>query len=99
LLTYTDDALQEIVRQELQDILGLNVTPRFARVFRWPCAMPQYETGHLDRVAAMEKLLQEMPGISIIGNSFYGIGIPDCIRSARQAVEAIIASALQPASV
>jgi oxygen-dependent protoporphyrinogen oxidase len=99
LLNYSDEALQDIVRKELQDILGLNATPRFVRVFRWACALPQYETGHLDRVAAMEKLLQGLPGVSIIGNSFYGIGIPDCIRSARQAVETITASALQPASV
>lgn len=99
LLNYSDEALQAIVQKELKDILGLSAAPRFVRVFRWTCALPQYETGHLERVAEMEKLLQELPGIHIAGNSFYGIGIPDCIRSARRAVEAITSSALQPASV
>lgn len=99
LLSYSDDELQKIVLQELKDILGLSAEPRFTRVFRWECALPQYETGHLERVAAMEKLLAEMPGVHIIGNSFYGIGIPDCIRSARLAVEKITSSVLQPAAV
>jgi len=99
LLTYDDAALEAIARKELQEILGLNAQPRFARVFRWETALPQYETGHLERVAQMEQWVGEMPGLGIIGNSFRGIGVPDCIRSARLAVARITASALQPASV
>jgi protoporphyrinogen/coproporphyrinogen III oxidase len=99
LFDYSDEALQVILQKELQEILGLTVAPRFVRVFRWDFALPQYETGHLERVAEMEKFLQELPGIYIAGNSFYGIGIPDCIRSARKAVDTITSSVLQPASV
>jgi len=99
LLSYTDEQLQEIVLRELKEVLHLSASPRFMRVFRWQHALPQYHTGHLQRVAEMEKLLQKLPGIYIIGNSFYGIGIPDCIRSARQAVEVVTSSVLQPAAV
>jgi protoporphyrinogen/coproporphyrinogen III oxidase len=99
LLSYTDEALAGIAQKELKDILDLGATPRFVRVFRWPCALPQYETGHLTRVAQMEELLGELPGISIIGNSFYGIGVPDCIRSGRMAAEKITTAALEPAAV
>jgi protoporphyrinogen/coproporphyrinogen III oxidase len=99
LLSHSDDTLQEIAQKDLSDILCLSRQPRFARVFRWETAMPQYETGHLERVAEMEKLLTELPGIQIIGNSFYGIGIPDCIRSARLAVKKITSAAFEPASV
>jgi oxygen-dependent protoporphyrinogen oxidase len=98
-LRFSDDALKEIVLQELKEILGLAEAPKFIRIFRWGSAMPQYVTGHLERAAAMEKLLAEMPGCHIIGNSLYGVGIPDCIRSARLAVEKVTSSALQPASV
>jgi oxygen-dependent protoporphyrinogen oxidase len=98
LLGYSDGAIEETVLRELKEILGLSVKPRFTRVFRWECALPQYEAGHLERVAEMEKLLAELPGAHIIGNSFHGIGIPDCIRSARLAVERITSSVLQPAS-
>jgi oxygen-dependent protoporphyrinogen oxidase len=99
LLTHSDEALQQFARQELKDILGLNAEPKFARTFRWDRAMAQYETGHLDRVAEMEKIIAAMPGFYIIGNSFHGIGVPDCIKSARLAVEQITSDVSQPASV
>jgi oxygen-dependent protoporphyrinogen oxidase len=99
LLTHSDEALQQFARQELKAILGLNAEPRFARTFRWDRAMAQYETGHLDRVAEMEKIIAEMPGFHIIGNSFHGIGVPDCIKSARLAVEQITSGVSQPATV
>ena len=99
LLTYDETTLEGIARNELQTILGLNVKPRFSRVFRWGCALPQYEIGHLERVAQMERWIAEMPGLAIIGNSFHGIGVPDCIRSARQAVAKVAAGTLLPASV
>jgi oxygen-dependent protoporphyrinogen oxidase len=98
LLGYSDGAIEETVLRELKEILGLSVKPRFTRVFRWESALPQYETGHLDRVAEMEKMLAELPGVHVVGNSFHGIGIPDCIRSARLAVERVTSSVLQPAS-
>jgi oxygen-dependent protoporphyrinogen oxidase len=95
---YGDGALLDLAQRELQEMIGLKATPRFHRVFRWACALPQYTTGHLERVAEMEGYLQGIPGLHIIGNSLHGIGIPDCIRSARKAVEMITSSALQPAS-
>jgi oxygen-dependent protoporphyrinogen oxidase len=99
LLTHSEDSLQQIARQELKEILGLNAEPRFARTFRWDRAMAQYETGHLDRVAEMEKIIAAMPGFHIIGNSFHGIGVPDCIKSAWLAVEQITSGVSHPATV
>jgi oxygen-dependent protoporphyrinogen oxidase len=99
LLTHSDEALQQFARQELKDILGLTARPRFAQTFRWDRAMAQYETGHLDRVAEMEKIIAAMPGFHIIGNSFHGIGVPDCIKSARLAVEQVTSGVSQPATV
>ncbi|HET7871588.1 MAG TPA: protoporphyrinogen oxidase [Terriglobales bacterium] len=92
LMSYSDEALLETARGEIQEILSLGAEPRLARVFRWNCALPQYETGHLERVAAMEKILAEMPGLELIGNSFYGIGIPDCIKSGKTAAQKLISS-------
>jgi protoporphyrinogen/coproporphyrinogen III oxidase len=99
LLTHSDEALQQFARQELKEILGLTAEPKFARTFRWDRAMAQYETGHLDRVAEMEKVIAAMPGFHIIGNSFHGIGVPDCIKSARLVVEQITSGVSQPAAV
>ena len=99
LLAYSDPALFDLAQQELTEIMGLKARPRFARVFRWACALPQYATGHLDRVEVMEESLAGLSGLQIIGNSFYGIGIPDCIRSGKKAASAITSAVLQPAAV
>jgi oxygen-dependent protoporphyrinogen oxidase len=96
LLSYSDEDFVRMARQELKEILGEDAQPRFTRTFRWDRAMAQYETGHPERVAEMEKIIAQMPGFYMIGNSFHGIGVPDCIKSARLAVEAITSGASQP---
>ena len=82
-----DEWLLSTMQKELADLLKLREKPLFAKVYRWDCALPQYSTGHLERVAQMEKAIAELPGLQLVGNSFYGIGIPDCIRSGRKAAE------------
>jgi len=52
--------------------------------------MPQYEIGHLDRVAETENDLGHFPGLTLAGNSYRGAGIPDCIRSGEVAAEAMM---------
>ncbi|HLK53385.1 MAG TPA: protoporphyrinogen oxidase [Candidatus Angelobacter sp.] len=99
LLSHTDEDLQQMAREDLKDVLGLTAEPIFARTFRWDRAMAQYETGHLERIAEMEKIIATMPGFHIIGNSFHGIGVPDCIKSAQQAVEQITFGVSQHAPV
>jgi oxygen-dependent protoporphyrinogen oxidase len=42
-------------------------------------------------VAKIEQMLNEMPGLHMIGNSFHGIGIPDCIKSGKEAAENLVA--------
>jgi oxygen-dependent protoporphyrinogen oxidase len=92
LLNHPDAELSQIALSELKEILGLTTEPCLQRVFRWESALPQYSVGHLERVAEMERVLAEIPGVQIIGNSFHGVGLPDCIRSGREAVERIISS-------
>jgi protoporphyrinogen/coproporphyrinogen III oxidase len=88
--TQTDHWLLSTMLAEIKEILQVRETPLFAHIYRWDCALPQYSTGHLERVAEMEKILGAMSGLQVIGNSFHGIGIPDCIRSGKQAAERLI---------
>jgi len=80
-----DDQIVGIVRNELQQILGLRAAPVFVRVSRWKSAMAQYSVGHLDRLDRIERLRQQLPALALAGNAYRGIGIPDCIRSGRDA--------------
>ena len=92
LMDYSDDELKSLALQELKEILGLDAQPQFSCVFRWGQALPQYETGHLERAAEIEARLSKTPGLQVIGNSLYGVGIPDCIKSARLAVEKLLST-------
>jgi oxygen-dependent protoporphyrinogen oxidase len=85
-----DDQIIGIVRDELQQILGLRAEPLFARVYKWKSAMAQYGVGHLDRLERIERLRQHLPGLALAGNAYRGIGVPDCVRSGRDAAEHLL---------
>ena len=86
-----DDEMVAAVRDEFRDLLGVSAAPGFAEVRRWPDSMPQYEVGHLTRVAEIERLVAEIPSFAIAGAAYRGVGIPDCIRSGEDAADAIFA--------
>lgn len=92
LIGQSDAEVVQLTRMELRSIVGIYAEPRFARLYRWPAAMAQYEVGHLDRVAEIERLRAELPGLALIGNAYRGIGVPDCVRSGRDAAADITRS-------
>ena len=81
-----------VVRNELQQILGLRAEPLFARVYKWKSAMAQYGVGHLERLDRMERLRQQLPGVALAGNAYSGIGVPDCVRTGRDAAKHLVES-------
>lgn len=85
----SDDGIIAIVRNELQQILGLRPAPLFARVYKWKSAMAQYGVGHLERLDRIERLRQQMPGLLLAGNGYRGIGVPDCVRSGQEAAQQV----------
>jgi oxygen-dependent protoporphyrinogen oxidase len=87
-----DDQIVGIVRNELQQIIGLRAAPLFARVYKWRSAMAQYGVGHLERLDRIERLRQQLPGLALAGNAYRGIGVPDCVRSGRDAAKMCLES-------
>jgi oxygen-dependent protoporphyrinogen oxidase len=84
-LARTDEELIQLASDELREILRIDQTPLLARVYRWPRAMPQYEVGHLGRLAAIGERLDHLPGVFLAGAGYRGVGIPDCIRDGIEA--------------
>jgi oxygen-dependent protoporphyrinogen oxidase len=80
------------VEADLRELLGITARPIFAEVAKWGRSMPQYEVGHLDRIAAIEGEVKKLPGLTLAGNAYRGAGIPDCIRSGEAAAESITIS-------
>jgi oxygen-dependent protoporphyrinogen oxidase len=80
-LKIPDEEILRTVSVELRQILGLTAEPLFSRIYRWERSMAQYEVGHLERVAEIERLRATLPGLALAGNAYRGIGVPDCIKS------------------
>lgn len=85
-----DTTMSRVVLEELDAILGLKAEPAFSKIYRWFKGMPKYTVGHLDRMAVLDRLIAAHRGIHIIGCSYKGIGIGDCIHNAQVAAEKIL---------
>jgi len=89
-ITWDDDALLEIAREELDLTLGITAEPLLTQIYQWEKAMPQYNIGHPERLKRINAALEEFPGLALAGNGYIGIGIPDCIHSGKLAAEKIL---------
>jgi oxygen-dependent protoporphyrinogen oxidase len=89
-LAMADDELERHVRAELQEAMGITARPDAVTIARWPRAFPQYQVGHLERVARVEEALARQPGLVAAGASYRGVGIPACIGQGRRAARAVL---------
>jgi oxygen-dependent protoporphyrinogen oxidase len=92
LLARDDRALLQLAHDDVAPLLGITGDPVLSRVWRHPGTMPQYEVGHLDRVAAIESRLETLPGLALAGGAYRGVGIADCVRSGEAAAERLNSS-------
>lgn len=96
LVQLPDDKLTALAQHEIAATMGVTAKPVACEIFRWVNGNPQYDVGHLDRVAEIEALVNNLPGLYLTGSAYRGIGIPDCIKSALTTVDQIIAQLSQP---
>ncbi len=71
----------ERVLDDLGPILGFRAQPVMTHISRWPRAIPQYELGHLERIAALDTALAGLPGLWTRANWRDGVAVSDCIRN------------------
>jgi protoporphyrinogen/coproporphyrinogen III oxidase len=92
ILALSEEEILRTAREDLKQIIGLGAEPLFTRVFKWKRAMAQYAVGHLERLQRIDALLQKTPGLALAGNGYNGIGVPDCVRSGREAAAKVLES-------
>ena len=59
-------------------------------VRRWPRSLPQYGVGHLERMAQLDQHVTNLGNLTLLGNGYRGVGLPDLIRDARAAARNLI---------
>ncbi len=95
-----DDALVDLVRRDLEVLLGRQHRAALAAapavVARWGGALPQYAPGHLDRVARLRAAVAGEGGLAVAGAFLDGVGVPACVRTARGEVDRLLAGWAPP---
>jgi protoporphyrinogen/coproporphyrinogen III oxidase len=92
LLSEADDQLVARARTQLSRVLGPLPPAAETVVRRWPRSLPQYAVGHLERMAELEATLRTIPGLFLVGNAYYGVGLPDLIRDGRATARSLAAT-------
>lgn len=89
---HRDDA--QVVRLALADLVAAyGPLPRVAatHVQRWGGGLPQYDVGHLRRVATVEEAVARVGGLQVCGAAYRGVGVPAVVGSAREAAARLLA--------
>jgi oxygen-dependent protoporphyrinogen oxidase len=82
-----DQALTRRVTAELSAWLDIKGEPAFIQLNRYNKCMAQYTLGHKERLAQIRSIEKTHADLALIGNAYEGIGIPDVIQQANDAVE------------
>ncbi len=84
-----DAELTRLAEQDFDRFMGLQTGAQRSLVHRWPQSMPQYVVGHQARQRRIAELAANLTSLYLVGNAYDGVGIPDCVRLAQTAANAI----------
>lgn len=89
-LAAADDAtVAGLAQDEHRALLAVERPPLFTVVTRWPRAIPQYNLGHLQRVARAQAAAQAVPGLYFCANWLGGVSVGDCIKNGHAAADSV----------
>jgi oxygen-dependent protoporphyrinogen oxidase len=92
--TLEPQELVTLVHREISPVLSIKSAPIFSNVTIWPRALPQYNLGHADRLAALAKLCARFPGLGLASNYLHGPAIGSCVDQALAVAEEVRARRL-----
>ncbi|KQV76765.1 protoporphyrinogen oxidase [Aeromicrobium sp. Root344] len=90
LLQHDDGDIAARALADLRTAFGSLPDPVDQVVQRWGGGLPQYDVGHLDRVAIVERSIAAVRGLEVCGAAYNGVGIPAVIASGRAAARRIL---------
>lgn len=81
-MSLTPQERVDLVLQELSPYLGIKGQPLWHEESLWPRAIPQYQLGHLQKVAIVDEALSQFPGLYLRSNWRDGVALGDCVENA-----------------
>jgi protoporphyrinogen/coproporphyrinogen III oxidase len=88
----SDESIAAAAFTQLTKILGPLPVPdtSLTTVRRWPRSLPQYGVGHIERMAQLDRHITKLGQLTLLGNGYRGVGLPDLIRDGRAAARNLI---------
>lgn len=86
-----EDEGASMAKAILKRHLGITELPSAIRVGLQKDCIPQYTVGHDQRMWEASQMLERFQGkLMVAGNSYTGVGLNDCVRAAKDVVEAFV---------
>jgi oxygen-dependent protoporphyrinogen oxidase len=82
--------LAALVHREIAPLLAINQKPAFSNVTMYPRALPQYNLGHAERLAAIETQRANFPNLWLTGNYLSGPSIGVCVEQSLKVTNQIL---------
>jgi oxygen-dependent protoporphyrinogen oxidase len=74
--------LHNIAHHDHDRMFGVRAGPVFKHHYLHPRGIAQYIQGHLDRVEALSRMENELPGLFFTGASYRGVSVNGCVKDA-----------------
>jgi oxygen-dependent protoporphyrinogen oxidase len=87
--------LVTLVHKETAPLLGIRETPVFSNVVVYPRALPQYNLGHSQRLADLEKVRQTTPGLWLLGNYLRGPSMGACVEQSQSVAQDVLSQPMR----
>ncbi len=84
-----DETLVARSHEDLARLIGVTGPPRVTNLTRFREAVPQFEVGHAERVARLDREVEKYEGLYLAGSALGAYGLADCVASG-EAVAATI---------
>ncbi len=88
-LDLDDATLTARSHDDLARLIGAAAPPLSSRVSRFRRSIPQFDVGHLDRVAALQRAIERQRGLHVVGSGLGAYGLPDCVTSGEAAASLV----------
>jgi oxygen-dependent protoporphyrinogen oxidase len=88
--TLSPEKLAALVHREIAPILAIGNAPTFSNVQIYRRALPQYNLGHSERLAELERLRLDAHNLWLVGNYLRGPSIGACVEQSLPVAEQVL---------
>lgn len=91
IVNLSDHEVEQLATTEHRRLFDVRSEPIFKKLIRHPKGIAQYTRGHLERVAELDLLERQLPGLIFTGASYRGVSVNGCMKDAIRVANTLLA--------